>query len=136
MEPLFRDTSRRGRLVATVGAAATLATWWLWLGTVKRYEADAVTGATSGPYQPWQVVGCVLTLAVVAVLGGLLTRPWIVVVAMTVSFTVAWTVDAAARDDTGLWAVGAILVGVGTAVGSALCAYGARLVGTAVRRRR
>jgi hypothetical protein len=125
------------RLLAPVGlAAATLATWWLWLGTIKRYEVDPVTGATTGPYQPWQVVGCVLTLLVIAVVGGLLTRPWLVVIAMTVPFTVAWSVDAAAHDDSGLWPVGAVLVLAGMAIGTALCGYGARLVRTTIGRRR
>ena len=131
-----RNGATRPLLVAAGLAAASVASWWLWLGIVKRYETDPVTGATTGPYRPWQVVGCVLTLLVIAVVGGLLTRPWLVVVAMTVPFTVAWSVDAARHDDTGLWAVGAILVGMGMTIGTAACAYGARLTRTAARRRR
>ena len=131
-----RDGTTHSSLVVVGLAAASLASWWLWLGLVKRYETDPVTGTTTGPYQPAQVVGCVLTLLVVAVAGGLLTRPWLVVVAMTVPFTVAWSVDAAAHDDSGLWAVGAVLVGAGTAIGTAVCAGAARLVRTALRRGR
>ncbi|MFD0821290.1 hypothetical protein ACFQ0D_23955, partial [Micromonospora zhanjiangensis] len=75
------------RVLVPVGlAAASLAAWWLWLGTDRRYETDPTTGATTGPYQPWQVAGCVLTLVALAVGGGLLTRPWLVVVAVTVPF--------------------------------------------------
>ncbi|MEU7871868.1 hypothetical protein [Dactylosporangium sp. NPDC049140] len=38
---------------------------------------------------------------------------------MTVGFTAAWTVTAAAADETGLFAVGAVLVFLGLAAGTA-----------------
>jgi len=47
----------------------TVALWWAWLGRDTGYQVDPVTGATSGPYQVWQVVGCVLCLAVLATVG-------------------------------------------------------------------
>lgn len=122
-------------LGAVILAGTTVAVWWLWLGTDTRYEIDPVTGARTGPYEPGQVVGCVLSLLVIAVVGGLLWRPWIVVVAMTVAFTVAWSMAAASEDATGLWGVGAVLVAVGMAGGSAVFSFGARLVRTVIARR-
>jgi hypothetical protein len=126
----------RQLLGLVVLVVATLAAWWLWLGIDTRYQVDPVTGATTGPYEPLQVAGCVLTLLVIAVMGGLLLRPWLVVVAMTVTFTVAWSLSAAAQDDSGLWAVGAVLVAVGMAAGTAVCSFGPRLARTAAERRR
>ena len=109
-------------------AASTVAAWWLWLGRDTGYQTDPVTGVTSGPYEAWQVVGCVLTLALLAIVGGLFLRPWFVAPTMTVAFTAAWSWAAAATDDTGLWAVGAFLVFVGLAVGSAVVSGGTWLI--------
>jgi hypothetical protein len=130
-----RDGAAGQLLGVLVLVAATLAAWWLWLGSDTRYEVDPVTGSTTGPYEPVQVVGCVLSLLVVAVAGGLLLRPWLVVVVMTVAFTAAWSVAAATRDESGLWVVGAALVAVGMAAGTAACAFGAGLARTAAGRR-
>jgi hypothetical protein len=107
---------------------STVASWWLWLGWDTEYQIDPATGASSGPYEAWQVIGCVLSLGVIAVVGGLLLRPWIVVPAMTVAFTVAWSFAAAASDDTGLWVIGAVLIFMGMAAGTAALSFGAWLV--------
>ena len=85
------------------------------------------TGATTGPYAVWQVVGAVLTLVVVAAVAGWLLSPVLVVPVMTVAFTAAWSGHAAATDDSGLWVVGAVLVLLGTGVGSTLVSLGAQL---------
>ncbi|WFE99728.1 hypothetical protein [Micromonospora sp. WMMD964] len=110
-------------------AAATVGTWLLWLGWDDEYTVDAETGATSGPYAPWQVIGCVLTLVLLAALAARRLSPWLVVPVMTVSFTAAWTWRAASADDSGLWAVGAVLVLVGTAAGSTAVSLAARRLG-------
>ncbi|MEU8215427.1 hypothetical protein AB0C47_06620 [Micromonospora taraxaci] len=110
-------------------AAATVGTWLLWLGWDDRYTVDAETGATSGPYEAWQVLGCVLTLVLLAALAGRRLSPWLVVPVMTVAFTAAWTWRAASTDDSGLWAVGAVLVLVGMAAGSTAVSLAARRVG-------
>jgi hypothetical protein len=123
-------TATRKALGAIGTAAATLAAWWAWLGWDTEYEIDPVTSTQTGPYETWQVVGCVLTLAVLAVVAGLLLPPWLVAVAMTVSFTVAWTAGALASDESGLWVVGAIGVFIGMAVGSTVLS----VVAWAVRR--
>jgi hypothetical protein len=103
-------------------AAATVLTWWAWLGRDTTYQVDA-SGHESGPYTAGQVAGCVLTLAALLIVAVLLTVPApLAAVAMTVAFTAAWTVQAAASDETGLFAVGAILVFVGMAAGTTVVA--------------
>ncbi|MEU6202324.1 hypothetical protein ABZ814_01850 [Micromonospora musae] len=109
-------------------AAATVGTWLAWLSWNTGYRIDPETGATSGPYAVWQVAGCVLTLAVVAAAGGWWLSPWLVVPVMAVAFTVPWAVHAASSDRTGLWGVGAMLVLMGTAAGSAVFSLATRLL--------
>jgi hypothetical protein len=65
---------------------------------------------------------------VAAVLLGV--RPLIAAAAMTIAFTVAWTAQASS-DETGLFMVGAIMVFVGSAVGTSVVA-----VATGALRRR
>jgi hypothetical protein len=117
-------TARLPTVVTLVGlAGATVATWWLWLGSDTEYQVDSVTNTSSGPYEPWQVVGCVLCLGGLAVVGALLLRrPLLIVPTMTVAFVVPWSVVASTRDDSGLWGVGAILLTAGMAVGTLLVA--------------
>jgi hypothetical protein len=116
-------------------AGSTAAAWWFWLGRDTEYQIDPVTGIASGPYEAWQVVGCVLTLAVLAFAAGLVLRPWTVVPTMAASFTIAWATEAS-QDETGLWLVGAIMVLVGMTLGSALLSGLAWLASTVLRRRR
>ncbi|WP_410813657.1 hypothetical protein [Micromonospora sp. 067-2] len=110
-------------------AAATVGVWLLWLGRDTHYTVEEETGATSGPYEPWQVIGCVLTLALLAALAGTRLSPWLVAPVMTVAFTVAWSWRAASADDSGLWPVGAVLVLAGMAAGSVAVSLAARRVG-------
>ena len=123
----------RSLAVAALAALAAALTWAAWLGWESGYRTDPVTGAVSGPYSVGQVVGCGLTLAVVAVVAGRWSPPWFVAPALTVAFTAAWTVDAVGKDDTGLFAVGALLLLVGLGTASALVCTVAWLLG---RRRR
>ncbi|MCW3838933.1 hypothetical protein ONA70_02335 [Micromonospora yasonensis] len=109
-------------------AAATVGTWFAWLSWETGYTVDPETGATSGPYAVWQVVGCVLTLGVVAAVGGWWLGPWLVAPVMAVAFTVPWAVHAASTDESGLWAVGAALVLLGTAAGSGVVSLAAHLL--------
>lgn len=53
--------------------------------------------------------------------------PLVVAPFMAVALAVAWSVPVAAEDETGLWLVGAFLVFAGTAAGSALVSWLARL---------
>ena len=107
--------------VAVLAAGAALS-YAGWLGWDRRYDTDPVTGAASGPYEAWQVVGCVLTLAVLATAAGLLRRPGLAVAVVPVVFTSLWSRDAARTDDTGLWVVGAVLLACGSLAGVAAVA--------------
>lgn len=109
-------------------AAATVGTWFAWLSWNTGYRVDPETGATSGPYVVWQVAGCVLTLAVVAAVGGWWLNPWLVVPVMAVAFTVPWAGQAASIDGSGLWVVGAVLVLVGTAAGGLVLSLATHLL--------
>jgi hypothetical protein len=117
-------------------AAATVATWWAWLGWDTGYQIDPVTSVESGPYEPWQVIGCVLTLVAVAVVAGLLLAPWLVAPAMTFALTGAWSVSAGGSDESGLWLVGAVGVFIGTAIGSTVLSVAAWAVRRALAGRR
>lgn len=116
------------RLGGLLLAAATVGTWLAWLSWNTGYRIDPETGARSGPYAVWQVAGCVLTLAVVAAAGGWWLSPWLVAPVMAVAFTVPWAVQAASIDGSGLWAVGATLVLIGTAAGSGVVSLGTHLL--------
>ncbi|MCO1594726.1 hypothetical protein M8C17_06055 [Micromonospora sp. RHAY321] len=116
----------RALLGALYLAVATVGVWLLWLGWDTGYTVDPQTGSTSGPYAAWQVIGCVLSLVLLAALAVRRLSPWLVAPVMTVVFTTAWTWRAASSDDSGLWVVGAVLVFVGTAIGSTVVSLGAR----------
>ncbi len=121
--------ARAGYMVAlaVLGAAC----WFAWLGNDTTYQVDPATGVASGPYEAWQVAGCVASLVAVVVLGTVLLGARATVLLVTVAFTVAWSVTASG-DGSGLWLVGALLVLVGAAAGSSAVAG----VTAAVLRRR
>jgi hypothetical protein len=121
-----RRRSSRFQIVGVLAVAVGSALSWLaWMGWDQQYQVDPATGVSSGPYEAWQVIGCALSLLVLFV-GALSAgvRPLPASAALTLAFTVAWTVQAAAADDTGLYAVGAIMLllglGVATTVVSAV----------------
>ncbi|GAA1582289.1 hypothetical protein [Actinoplanes couchii] len=108
---------------AVLVAALSALAWFGWLGWDTEYQFDAATNSYSGPYEIWQVVGCGLSLVILLV-GALLagTREVAAAAALTVGFTVAWTIGAARTDQTGLFAVGAVMVFLGLAAASGLIA--------------
>ncbi|PRZ16703.1 hypothetical protein [Nesterenkonia sandarakina] len=93
--------------------------WFAWMGWDQEYQVDPMTGLEHGPYEAWQVIGCGVTLLAVA-LPASWGRHWKSVLLLPPSFTVAWSVTAAAEDVTGLWMVGAIMVLIGSSVGAAV----------------
>lgn len=100
-------------------AALSALIWYAWLGRDRQYQVDAVTGVHSGPYEAWQVAGCagsLLVLLLAALLAGVWAPP--AGASLTLAFTAAWTVDAASRDDTGLFGVGTFLLVIGLAMAS------------------
>jgi len=115
---LFRTTAGLFAL-----AAATVFSWWAWLGRDTTMTLDPATGDYSGPYTTAQVAGAVLTLAALLVAAVLLRVPALPAAAvMTVAFTAAWTAQAAGQDESGLFAVGAFLVLAGMAAGTTVVA--------------
>lgn len=108
---------RAGRLLgAVVLLLAGASCWWVW------------TAWDRVPYDVWQVAGCVLSLITVAVVAARRLPAWIVVPAVPVGFTAAWVATASARDSSGLWAVGAVLVFAGTLLGAAVVVAAARFL--------
>jgi len=124
--------------VAQVAALALLsaACWWGWMAWDHTYHLDPDTGESAGPYQPWQVIGCVLCLIGVAVVATWWMSAWIVIVTMPIAFTTAWGLTAAARDQTGLWALGAMVLVTGMLLGTTVVATGTAVVRRAMRGRR
>lgn len=109
------------RLLGSVMLAFLAAScWWAWMAWDHSYQVDPATGETSGPYEAWQVIGCVLCLVLVGVVATMRLPVWIVVPIMTVGFTGAWSWTATGVDDSGLWLVGAVYVFVGMFVGTAM----------------
>ena len=106
-------------LVTFIIVALTTATWWT-LGRDTTREVDPATGAVTGPYEAPQVIACVVVLVGLVVIGALLLPAWLAVTGVGLPFTAAWTIQAASTDDSGLWAVGAVLVLVGTLVGGTI----------------
>jgi hypothetical protein len=102
-------------------AAATAAAWFAWLGWDHEYQTDPVTGIASGPYEAWQVIGCVLTLIVIGVAAVVLrVQPVVAALTMTLAFTVSWGLTEMPGDDTGMSGVGAVMVFIGTGFATAL----------------
>lgn len=116
---------RRSPLLQVFGSIAIAAlsalSWFAWMGWDQEYQLDPRTGVYSGPFEAWQVIGCALSLLVLLV-GAL----WVGVeplwgsAALTLGFTTVWTVQAAARDDTGLFGVGMVMLLLGLGMASAL----------------
>ncbi|MFI2363390.1 hypothetical protein [Promicromonospora sp. NPDC019610] len=106
----------------------TVVAWWIFLGRDTVQDVDPATGNVTGPYEAPQVIACVLALIALVVVGTLAAPAWVAVLAVAVPFTVAWSIQAGATDDSGLWAVGALLVLLGTLAGGAVVAVLTRLV--------
>jgi hypothetical protein len=119
-------------LATFIIAALTTATWWT-LGRDTTHEVDAATGAVTGPYEAPQVIACAVVLVGLTVVGALVLPAWLAVLAVSLPFTAAWSLHASSNDDSGLWAVGAILVLLGTLVGGTIVTVVTRLL---VRNRR
>jgi len=108
---------------SVVVAAATVAAFFAFLGRDTTKTLDAATGNETGPWSTAQVAGCLGVLLIVLVAAVLLrVHPLLAAAAMTVAFVVAWTVAAAASDETGLFLVGAVLIFLGLAAGTTLVA--------------
>lgn len=112
-------TGRTWPIVVMLAVLAGL-DWWVWLGTDSRYQRDPVTGVSSGPYETPQVVACAVVLIALAIGFRRWLASGVVVAAIAVGFTVPWTVHAAARDSTGLFGVGTVMLLAGISLGGLL----------------
>lgn len=115
---------RAGLVTAAVAGVA----WFGWLGWDTGYHVDAETGAVSGPYEVWQVAGSVATLVAAVFAGARLTSSPLPFVVAPAVYLASFAVTSAARDSTGTWLVGALLLAVGTAAGAGVLYVGSRLL--------
>lgn len=114
-------------------------TWGVWLGWDRTASYDVVTGTIQSPNVTLQVIGCALTVGTVTAVLTALGHPVAGTAGVALGFWSVWTVDAASRDDSGLFAVGSILLALGLALGTSVAAalgWGIRSIADAVRRRR
>lgn len=123
-------TPARAAALALLAAAC----WWAWFAWDRTVTVDPATGTTSGPYSAWQVVGCAVCLIAVTAVAATRLPLRVVVAVVPPAFTAAWSLTAAGADPSGLWAVGAVLVLLGTLAGTALVAATAARVARTVRR--
>lgn len=124
----WRSSGWSGFTLALILGAGTYAAWLAW---DTQYYFDADVGAYQGPYRPAQVVGCALTFGLLTATLALLWRPVLVAAGMSLGFWLLWTVQASAKDETGLFIVGSMLLSIGLAAGSAL----AGAIGFALKKR-
>ncbi|MFC3299388.1 hypothetical protein FJV46_13475 [Arthrobacter agilis] len=106
-------------LVLLIGVLSA-ALWYGWFAWDTEYQYDRATGRMGGPYAIWQGVGAFVCSIFVFWLAQRLLRFIVAFLVMPSCFTLAWITTAASADVTGLWLVGAILVAVGSAMGSAV----------------
>ena len=123
-------------LLVILVALLSSALWFGWFSWDTEYHYNAATGETGGPYQLWQGVGAFFYGLVVVALAHRLLHFVVALLVLPASFTLAWISTASSMDTSGLWAVGAVLVAVGTTVGSAVLLGLAAAVETLGRRRR
>jgi len=107
-------------LLATLALAvsAGLGTW-LFLGPSAAPVVDRDTGEYTAAAVPL-ILGCAALLVVLTIAATFFVRPLLVVPVVALSFTAAWAAAAAARDDSGLWAIGAVLALIGSLAGAAV----------------
>ncbi len=134
-----RTARRPAGFVLAVGFLLGAVTWAAWLGWDRTASYDVVTGTVQSPYVTLQVLGCALTVATVTAVLAARWRPVAAAVGVGLGFWLVWTVDAASKDQSGLFAVGSIMLAVGLALGTAVAAAvgrGVHAVTDALRRRR
>ncbi|MEU3059831.1 hypothetical protein AB0P12_20625 [Streptomyces subrutilus] len=117
-------TAPLGTLLLT---GVTLAAWAAWLGWDQHRDVHP-DGSETGPYAAWQVVGLVLTLLVAAYAAVSLCNRTVCVLGITAGLTAAAFWDWS-DDSSGLYALGATMV----ALGSLLATTAVAFVITAVR---
>lgn len=106
-------------IAAGVLALVAAALWGAWLGWDRTYQV--VDGVQTGPYTAWQVIGCGACVVLATVVARFFARHWLAVLVLpplaATGFAIPWTIDAARADDSGLFAVGAVMLWVGATIG-------------------
>ncbi len=97
-----------GRMAWTL-SILTAGNYLGWLGWDQRYDVGP-GGVVTGPYEPWQVAGLVIGLAILAAFAGWRGHPGVAIAAIPAVMTLCFSVDAAAASP--FWAIGAVLVAV------------------------
>lgn len=113
---------RRPGSALLVGCLSGALTWGAWLGWDRTASYDVVTGTVQTPYVTLQVLGCALTVGVVTAVLAARWHPVAAAGGVSLGFWVVWTVDAASQDDSGLFAVGAMMLAVGLPAATAVAA--------------
>ena len=101
-------------------AAASVLSWYGWMGWDHEYQADT-QGVPSGPYEAWQVIESAVTVVAVVVAAVLAlhgTARLAVPAVAALAYAVAWS--SSTDDTTGLWVVGLGFLVVGTVSSVAL----------------
>jgi len=113
--------------VAVVAAVVSAFNYLVWLAWDQHVDVRASDGYVTGPYEPWQIVGMIAVLVALAVYIGLGQGVVHASLAVSVSLTICFAVDAAtdARGD-GLWPIGAGMVAIASFAGVLLVATTSR----------
>jgi hypothetical protein len=122
-----RELGVNGSAVVAVVAVglATLANYLGWLGW-DRTKDRGPDGYLTGPYQPWQIVGLVLVLAVIAAMAGWRRRPWVAIIVTTgVMWLCVLASGAVDPNADGLFIIGAFMAAVSTFTGVGVVALAA-----------
>lgn len=111
-------------LTFLVSLVAGFASWWAWLSWPEYYLNDL--GQAQGPYKPWHVIVCGLTVVVAVIAIGWWSRwrgtgPFMAAYGAITGFSFAWCYEAS-QDETGLFAFGFLLLLIGTLVGLSIVA--------------
>lgn len=129
-----RPRSRSAQFGLALAAGALV--WGAWLGWDHASSYDVVTRQVESPYVTLQVLGCALTVGLVTALLAARWSPLAAAAGVSVGFWLCWTVEAAASDPTGLYGIGAVMLGGGLAAGTAVAAAAGRAAGAVLRARR
>ncbi|MEU4570566.1 hypothetical protein [Micromonospora sp. NPDC023956] len=130
MDEKSRGPARPVLWTVALGAATALAYLAL-LGWDREKDLNPVTGAETGPYEAWQVVGLALVVAALAFVAGRRRQVVAALVAIPTALTLAFVVSAVTGPEPGFWPIGAALMALGSAAGTAVAALLGR--GTARR---
>jgi hypothetical protein len=109
----------REQLSAVALAATTGLTTWLFFGPPTTPVVNPNTGEYTAAAVPL-ILGCTATLVALTVAATFFVRPLLVTPVVALSFTFGWSAAAAARDDSGMWTIGAVLALIGSLAGAGI----------------